>query len=153
MIERVIVCKVFMMSKIYFLANFVILKKENLNEINKMMHKFVWNNNMEIIKRNSIILPYDRGGLNMFNIECRIKTIYIQQFMYIACKIDSMFYFMSLYWMKFNLKELKLKNFNNIACGDEKERPEYYKKMIECVIIYKKNVDADFISNKKKSYK
>src|SRR5690606_22426357 len=110
------------------------------------LHKFIWNNNKEIIKRNTVILPYNEGGLNMFNLECRLKTIHIKQFIYISHKIESMFYFMSIYWMKFELKEKLSKNLNIIACGNESERTEYYKRMIvnvnyscECKINKNKN--------------
>jgi len=50
----------------------------------------------------------------------------------------------------------RLKNFNIIPCGNEKERPVFFKKMIECILKIKK-YDCGFLSkikeyNSKKTY-
>ncbi len=56
---------------------------------------------------------------------------------------------MSVYWLKFNLHGVKLKNFNIIPTGNESKRPEIYSYMLACVREFKK-LDSDFFKNVKK---
>ena len=131
LLEKIIVCKTFILCKIYFYANFIYMEKDYIKQINKKIYRFIWNNNCELVKRDTLILPYEEGGMNMFHLETRIKTILLQQFYYIYMKFDSMFYGLSVYWLKFELRK-RLKNFNLVPFGVDKERPPIYKRMIEC---------------------
>jgi hypothetical protein len=48
-----------------------------------------------VIKRSTLCLEYERGGLGMFDFEARIKAIALQQYKYITKNIDSPFYSLS----------------------------------------------------------
>ena len=103
-----------------------------------MIYKFIWNNSQELIKRNSLILPYDKGGLNMVHIEAKLSTINVLNFLYILKSKDRVFYCLSIYWLKFQMKGL-IQNFNIIPCGKDEERPKEYQSMISSIYELKKN--------------
>jgi hypothetical protein len=63
-LERVVVSKTFILSKLWYIVNFITLSEENIKMIESVIHKFIWCNSMELIKRNTLILPYENGGLN-----------------------------------------------------------------------------------------
>ncbi len=131
MLERIVVCKTFILSKIWFIAGIMVVDEKAIKKINKLMIKYIYNNALELLKRDSIILPYDRGGFDMFHLKAKIETINIQQFIYIRRNSERMFYCMSVYWMKFLLRDLNMPNFNLIPCGSDKQRPTFYEKMSE----------------------
>ena len=145
-IERIVVCKTFLLSKLWFMLNFVVLSKDHIKEINKMIFRFVWNSPIELVKRNTLILPYNEGGLSMFNIEAKIETIFLQNFLYLSKNCNRDCYRLSVYWMKFELRDMKLHNFNIIPSGDERNRPSFYQKMTSCVRGFKKH-DKELIKN------
>jgi hypothetical protein len=60
-IERVVVSKTFLSSKLWYIINFITMSEENKGMIENMIHKFIWSNSMELIKRNTLILPYESG--------------------------------------------------------------------------------------------
>ena len=94
MLERVIVCKTFILSKLWFLACFIKLDNKFAREINSLIYNFIWNNNKECIKRDTLIIPYERGGMNMFNLYAKLKTISFQQFRYIYYNFERDLYCM-----------------------------------------------------------
>ena len=147
-LERIVICKTFLLSKVYFFANFVRFESKIIEQINTALFKFIYNNNIELVNRGTLILPYERGGLSLFNLESRLKTIILQQFIYITKKYNSPFYALSVYWMKFDMRELKIRNFNITPAGNERERPVIYNFMTECVREFK-NIDKNFIINSK----
>lgn len=150
LLERVIICKTFLLSKIWFVCNFIILKNEEIKEIKQLVYNFVWNSKAELVNRNTLILPYESGGMGMFNIEAKIKTILFQQFLYICNNYKRIFYSFSIYWLKFLMRnleifDLKSINFNNIPSAPNNGNI-FYARMRESVNEIKK-YDPVFMKN------
>ena len=143
MIERIVACKTFILNKLWFIANLTFINEKFLRDINKIIHNFIWNNSIELVKRNLMILPLEKGGLDMFNLKAKLETIYFQNFIYISRQYQRVCYNLSVYWLKFFLKELNLKNFNIIPTGQDDKRPKEYSFMIECLKKYK-NLNKSF---------
>lgn len=143
MLERIVVCKTFILSKLWFLANFAAPSKQFLKDLNKQIHSFIWNSSKETIKRDTIILPYEEGGMNMFCVEAKLQTILVRQFFYLLHNFNRDFYCMSVFWMKFQLRDV-LSNFNLIPSMNEKDIPAFYKHMSKSITEFKKE-DKDFI--------
>lgn len=149
-IERIVACKTFALSKLWYISSFMDIPEIFIKKYERIIYKFIWNGNIEYIKRNTLNLPFDRGGLGMFNIRAKFETIHFQQFKYIVWNYQKSAYQLSVYWLKFHMKELNFKNFNIIPSGSDKDRPIFYNN-----IIYSKNkikhLDKNFIT-KLKSY-
>ena len=147
-LERVIVSKTFILSKLWYLTNFVILSEESIKKIDRMIHQFIWNKSFELIKRNTLILPYESGGLNSVCIRAKIETSLIQNFINIYLNNSRMFYQLGVKYLKFELRHLKIfTNFNIIPVTEKK--PKIYNEIFESV----KNIrskDSDFFKNIKK---
>jgi hypothetical protein len=73
---------------------------------------------MQLIKRNTLILPYESGGLNSVCLRAKIETSRIQNFISILNNNTRMFYQFSSKYLKFELGDTKIfKNFKLIpAC-------------------------------------
>ena len=52
-------------------------KLEQLTQLNHIMHKYIWNNKPNKVKRSQICKPYDEGGLKMIDLEYFIKALKI----------------------------------------------------------------------------
>ena len=82
-IDRIIACKTFILSKLWYLANFIIVNEKKIKIIDRIVHKYIWNSPIERIKRNTLILPYDNGGLKSVCIRARLNTILTKNFIYV----------------------------------------------------------------------
>ena len=76
------------------------------------------------------------GGLKMISIRAKLNTIMLRNFMYIIKNISRPQYQISIYWLKFYLRDF-LDNFNIIPCGLEKNRPIFFRKMVESIDSFK----------------
>ncbi len=82
--DRIIACKTFILSKLWYLANFIIVNEKKIKIIDRIVHKFIWNCPIGRIKINTLILPYDNGGLKSVCIRARLNTILTKNFIYIV---------------------------------------------------------------------
>ena len=73
MIERITVVKTFCLGRLSFVASFMCVKEEDIKE--------------KIIRK-TLIMPYEKGGLNMISLRAKIETILFQQFKYFISKIE-----------------------------------------------------------------
>ena len=147
-IERVVVSKTFILSKLWYTVNFITLSEENIKKIESVIHKFIWCNSMELIKRNTLILPYENGGLNSVCLRAKIETSQIQNYINILNNNERMFYQLSLKYLKFELRDTKIfKNFNLIpACN---KRPKIYNEISKSVKKIR-SIDTCFHNNIRK---
>lgn len=137
LIERVVACKTFLLSKVWFIANFLNFTEKNIKRLNSMIFGFIWNNKSELIKRNTLIMSYNEGGLEMFNIKAKLQTIALRNLIYIGRNHDLIAFQLSIYFLKFHLREIKMKNFNIIPSSDDTERPIVYQNMINSLNKFK----------------
>lgn len=132
------------------MANFIIVNEKKIKIIDRIVHKFIWNSPIERIKRNTLILPYDNGGLKSVCIRARLNTILTKNFIYIVNNKDRMFYQLSIKYLKFQLREFGLKNFNLIPgfCfnyHNNHNKQYFYKEMSDRVKKFRKS-EPDFIN-------
>ena len=148
LIERVTACRTFLLSKLWFIGNFYFFNNDNIKLINSKCFKFIWNNRTELIKRDFLINPKEKGGLNMVNLKAKINTIYLMNLIKIARRYEDEAFHLDIYFMKFNLTEIKFKNFNLIPSCEDKEQPIIVSKMIESLkqfrVIEKLNKKLEF---------
>jgi hypothetical protein len=147
-LERVIVSKTFILSKLWYITNFVCISEENIKKVERLIHQFIWNKSSEMIKRKTLILLYESGGLNNVCIRTKLETNLIRTFINISQNSQRMFYQLGVKYLKFELRHLiKFTNFNIIPVTDKK--PIIYKKISESVQDFKEN-DSEFFKNIRK---
>ena len=62
-----------------------------------MIFRFILYSPVELVKRDTLILSFDEGGLNMFKIEAKIKTISLHNFLYFLKSYERDCFKMSFY--------------------------------------------------------
>jgi hypothetical protein len=134
-IERVTIIKTFLLGRFFFIAKFYKFKENQIKIIKKNVFSFLWNNKkVESLKRETLYLDHKKGGLKVYDIERKFKTIRIQQLLHSINNIDQDFHIHVTYWLKNILHRHKLivfDNYNIINCGTEKDIPEFYKEIKE----------------------
>ena len=68
MVGRNLIVKTLLASQLSYIAPVVDLPERVVKKLNTMFFKFIWNR-VEAVKRNTIIADYERGGINIFQVE------------------------------------------------------------------------------------
>lgn len=135
-IERVVACKTFILSKVWYISNFIEFENNQIAKIKSLMFKFIWNNSIEMIKRDTLILPYHKGGLNCVSIEAKIETICLSNYINICENRNRLHYQFSVRNLKFIMRPYIDKGFNSIPVILDRFMPKYYLKMKNIVSTY-----------------
>jgi hypothetical protein len=93
---------------------------------------------------NTLILPYENGGLKSVCIRARLNAILTKYFMYIVNNKDTMFYQLSIKYSKFQFREFGLKKFNLIPgfcfnTHNNHYKQYFYKEMSDRVKKFRKS--------------
>jgi hypothetical protein len=145
MLQRITALKTFILSKLWFILNFVYLDKNEITILERRIYKYLWSNKQELIKRATLIRSKKEGGLDMIDINSKIEAIRIKQYLYILNNYKRIEYQYSLKWLKFKMKNF-ISNINIIPY--ESDYNDYYENII--TTINKNRSVVDEIINKNK---
>ena len=125
MLQRITALKTFILSKLWFILNFVVLKRNQIIILERKIYQYLWNNKIELIKRKTLIKSKLEGGLDMIDIFSKIQSIYVKQYIYLLNNHQKVEYQYGLKWLKFKMRKF-VKNINSIPGEDESFISEYY---------------------------
>ena len=71
---KVTIIKSFLIPKFVYVCSVLPTPKELIQELNKVLFKFLWKGT-DKVKRVSVINEYEEGGLRMTDLECMVKLL------------------------------------------------------------------------------
>ena len=74
---KVTIIKSFLIPKFIYVCSILPTPKELLNELTKILFKFLWKG-VDKVTRASVINEYEEGGLRMVDLECMVKSLRLQ---------------------------------------------------------------------------
>ena len=79
--ERAEILSIFALSKIWFRAQVLPLPQKYAIKFEKEIFNFLWQGQMtkNILSRDTVCLPRERGGLNIPNVQLKCKSLFIKQ--------------------------------------------------------------------------
>lgn len=132
MYGKAVVANTMVLSKLWYMASVLHVPKHFVELIEREIFHFLWNNKNEMINRNTMFLPRDKGGVGIVNIRLKIIALQLSQ----VCKVvydDS-----SLAWVPFGhvwlgLKLIKFKDYNlsNLLPHCVEDIPDFYKSILK----------------------
>jgi len=130
MLQRITALKTFILSKLWFILNFIYLDKNEIMILERKIYKYLWSNKQELIKRGTLIRSKKEGGLDMIDINSKIEAIRIKQYLYILNNYNKIEYQYSLKWLKFKMRNF-ISNINIIPY--ESDYNDYYENIITTI--------------------
>lgn len=127
MLERIVIFKCLIFSKILYVSNFVEIKKSTIDFLEKLSLEFVWNKKRQRIKKGQLYQKVKYGGLNMLSVRDKIESQQARNFAKAINNFEQEEMQFIAFWFKMQ-PELrnKINNFNIFCGGLEKERPDIY---------------------------
>ena len=130
MLQRITALKTFILSKLWFILNFIYLDKNEIMILERKIYKYLWSNKQELIKRATLIRSKKEGGLDMIDINSKMEAIRIKQYLYILNNYNKIEYQYSLKWLKFKMRNF-ISNINIIPY--EPDYNDYYENIITTI--------------------
>jgi exonuclease III len=133
--QKVTAIKTFMLSKIWYVMNFTTASNNQIKNINTIIYNYLWNGKRDFIKRKTMILSTEDGGVDMICIQTRIAAMHVKYMMEIIAYNGKIEYQYPLKWFKFLIRQ-SLKNFNNIPIENKKDEPLFFIQVEKSYKIY-----------------
>jgi hypothetical protein len=83
MFQRVTALKTFILSKLWFIMNFIVLNRNDIIILERKIFQYLWSNSHELIKRETLIRSKNEGGVDKIDINSRISSIRIKRFLFL----------------------------------------------------------------------
>ena len=83
LIGRICIVKTLAISKLVYNTSVLIVPSNFAEKVNDICFKFIWNFKPDKVKRQTIVLPVDKGGLNMVDfsiVDKSLKTAWVKRF-------------------------------------------------------------------------
>ncbi len=143
MMQRITALKTFILSKLWFILNFITLQRNEIIILERKIFQFLWSDQQELIKRATLIKAKEENGLDMIDINSKIVAIKIKQYLYLLKNYNRIEYQYCLKWLKFKMRDF-INNINIIPY--ETGQNEFYENII--IIINQNRATIDELINK-----
>ena len=64
-------------SLLYYPAYIYVPPDDFYTDILRIVYEFIWAHKTELVKRDAILLDYDKGGLKLIDLKCKMKSMFI----------------------------------------------------------------------------
>jgi exonuclease III len=79
LIQKIWVANTFMLSKLWYYSQVVPPENVHIGKVKKAIGKFLWTGHLYKIDRRQIILPYQKGGLNLVSIPEKTRALFLKR--------------------------------------------------------------------------
>ena len=73
--EKSIIVNTLACSKLWYVGTIVNMSKHYIDKFQKCIFSFLWKSKVEPLSRNTCYLDKDQGGLNVINIDLKLKAL------------------------------------------------------------------------------
>lgn len=81
-IERCIVLNIYILSKLWYIAQILPPSNAQLGQIKSACGKFIWSSFVFKVERNQLYLDYTKGGLRLVDPEAKAKALFLKNIFY-----------------------------------------------------------------------
>ena len=78
LIGKILIVKTLIIPQFTYIASVTHFNQEYIKMLEKEIYKFIWNNKPDKVKRTTMIASYEKGGLNMIDINSYFKMLKIK---------------------------------------------------------------------------
>jgi hypothetical protein len=83
MLQRITALKTFILSKLWFILKFVVIKRNQIIILERKIFQYIWDSKIELIKRKTLIKSKLESDLDMIEIFSKIDSIAVKQYIYL----------------------------------------------------------------------
>ena len=124
---RAVILNANVLSKLWYRATILDIPKQYADKLQVLINKFMWNEKMVLIGKDSLELPHKDGGIQLVNVPIKVQSLKIKHIFQLLYGISSHpWKSLAKYWLGIKLKAMKLFTVVNDWRGPFAETPNDY---------------------------
>ena len=128
----------FALSKILYYVTAQVIPSHYLNMLQKDCFHFIWRSKFEPVARKTLYLKFADGGLNVPNIDLKIKSFYLSHMFKLLNNYNAAWTEFAIYWIGLDLRKYKSSFASNMRPHSESFVPPFYSK---CLKVFHEFID------------
>ena len=137
-------------SKLWYVGSTTLLPTHYLFQFNRVLFNFLWKSKSDPLNRNTVYLPFSKGGLNICNIEVKLQALYLKHIQFLVNDYSAKWCYFAKYWIGLSLRKHN-KKLASLLCPHSDYIPPFYqqclnalklfeaKKTVICLVIFRLN--------------
>ena len=118
------------------------MSKFYLNKFQRIIFSFLWGSNSEPLSRHTLYLDKLSGGLNICNIDLKLKALRLKHLQDIINSKDVKFIYFSIYWVGLTLRHYN-KDLYSLLSPHSDVVPSFYRTCLDSLKLFKDKCESD----------
>ena len=127
-----------MASKLWYVGVIKNISTSLLRQFNVDLNEFIWQGGMSSIRRSVLELPECSGGINLINIELKLKAFLIRHIVQYFLGEFHPWKAFAKYWIEMDIRKYD-PNFTHLSGPHSLDMPEFYKTAVGCFKIFRES--------------
>lgn len=107
MTGKAVIANTLFCSKLWYLGSAIQMSPEIVGNFNKAIFAFIWSNKVEKVKRSTMYLPSEEGGISLVQIESKLKAFLIKHILNLLYGDFAKWHPFAVYWIGHQLSRFK----------------------------------------------
>ena len=137
-------------SKLWYVSSVQVIHDVYLTKFTKLLFDFIWNGKTEWVKRETLFLSPQEGGLGLINISAKFKALQVKHLINLMYGSYTKWHSFAIYWIGLSLRVYQPK-FNNNSMPHSEFAPLFYRSCLGNLrdIMKEYSLKLDNVSTKK----
>ena len=101
------IVNVMLCSKIWYLASIMVMSPNFIDGTLKELFTFIWNNNTELVNRNTLYLDISKGGINVVHVLCKCKALLVKHVLSWLKGTKCKWQYFTIYWCGLSVRRYR----------------------------------------------
>lgn len=148
---RSTILKAVLCSSIWYVGSLILMPENVRRTLNKLLFTFLWKNQPEAIKRETLFNEFQKGGLNIVDIQTKLESLLVKQVLQLIKGTKAKWKYLAVYWIGLHLRHF-VPSFASLDIPHSGNIPGYYKLALQ---LFRKFVELvpNFMTNQSVSTK
>ena len=123
---RSIILQAVLCSPIWYVGSLLLMPERVEKRLNKLIFTFLWNNQPEALKRETLYNTFLNGGLNIVDIKTKLASFHVKQILQLIKGHKAKWKYLAVYWIGLRLRNY-VASFTTLSIPHADHVPGYYK--------------------------
>ena len=121
-----VVAQVILCTSIWYIGSLLLMPASIRRKIERIIFTFVWTNQHEALKRNTVYNSFDKGDLNITDIKTKLDAFLVKQVIQLINGHEAKWTFFAIYWLGLHIRQY-VPAYASLSIPHAEKIPQYYK--------------------------
>ena len=129
---RGVILKSVLCTPMWYVGNVLLMSDAVRIKLNRLLFQFLWNVTPEVLKRETLLHGFLKGGLDVVDLQTKLQSFLVKQVLQLIRGIECNWKYFAVYWIGLHLKKIE-PSFAALTIPHAENIPTYYQVALRLV--------------------